>query len=106
MSSASRRVVEQRVGRDQTRGTRCADGSARIKRGYPRLRRRVHARSVGQLGKRPRELKDVDFGAIFMLWEGWQNGYCTGLENRRPQGLPSSNLGPSVPLFFAHTSSV
>jgi len=23
--------------------------------------------------------------------ESWQNGYCTGLENRRPQGLWGSN---------------
>jgi hypothetical protein len=23
--------------------------------------------------------------------ESWQNGYCTGLENRRPQGLGGSN---------------
>jgi hypothetical protein len=23
--------------------------------------------------------------------ESWQNGYCTGLENRRPQGLTGSN---------------
>ena len=29
--------------------------------------------------------------------EGWQNGYCTGLENRRPQGLGGSNPSPSAP---------
>ena len=29
--------------------------------------------------------------------EGWQNGYCTGLENRRPKGLVGSNPTPSVP---------
>src|SRR5215831_9429281 len=28
--------------------------------------------------------------------EGWQNGYCTGLENRRPKGLGGSNPSPSV----------
>ena len=28
--------------------------------------------------------------------EGWQNGYCTGLENRRPQGHQGSNPWPSV----------
>lgn len=30
--------------------------------------------------------------------EGWQNGYCTGLENRRPKGLVGSNPTPSVTL--------
>ena len=31
--------------------------------------------------------------------ESWQNGYCTGLENRRPQGLTGSNpvLSARVP---------
>lgn len=24
-------------------------------------------------------------------WARWQNGYCTGLENRRPSGLLGSN---------------
>ena len=28
--------------------------------------------------------------------EGWQNGYCTGLENRRPKGLGGSNPSPSA----------
>jgi hypothetical protein len=28
--------------------------------------------------------------------EGWQNGYCTGLENRRPKGLGGSSPSPSV----------
>jgi hypothetical protein len=28
--------------------------------------------------------------------EGWQNGYCTSLENWRPQGLGGSNPSPSV----------
>jgi hypothetical protein len=28
--------------------------------------------------------------------EGWQNGYCTGLENRRPKGLAGSNPSPSA----------
>ena len=34
----------------------------------------------------------------FYLWtrEGWQNGYCTSLENWRPQGLGGSNPSPSV----------
>ena len=29
--------------------------------------------------------------------ESWQNGYCTSLENWRPQGLGGSNPSPSVP---------
>ena len=28
--------------------------------------------------------------------EGWQNGECTGLENRRPQGHAGSNPAPSA----------
>ncbi len=28
--------------------------------------------------------------------EGWQNGDCTGLENRRPYGLGGSNPSPSA----------
>src|SRR6185503_11619354 len=32
----------------------------------------------------------------FWRWERWQNGYCTGLENRRPQGLGGSNPSRSV----------
>ena len=32
----------------------------------------------------------------FAALEGWQNGYCTGLENRRPQGLLGSNPRPSA----------
>jgi hypothetical protein len=31
--------------------------------------------------------------------EGWQNGYCTSLENWRPQGLLGSNPRPSVPTY-------
>jgi hypothetical protein len=27
----------------------------------------------------------------YVCTESWQNGYCTGLENRRPQGLGGSN---------------
>jgi hypothetical protein len=35
--------------------------------------------------------------ATLILWlEGWQNGYCTSLENWRPQGLGGSNPSPSV----------
>ena len=30
--------------------------------------------------------------------EGSDNGYSTGFENRRPQGLESSNLSPSASL--------
>ena len=30
------------------------------------------------------------------VWERWQNGYCTGLENRRPKGLGGSNPSRSV----------
>ncbi len=34
--------------------------------------------------------------------ESWQNGYCTGLENRRPQGLGGSQLLPlSLPYPFS-----
>jgi hypothetical protein len=33
------------------------------------------------------------------MMESWQNGYCTGLENRRPQGLGGSN-----PSLSAHRS--
>ena len=36
--------------------------------------------------KAPQVPWDVDFTP-----ESWQNGYCTGLENRRPQGLGGSN---------------
>ena len=32
--------------------------------------------------------------------ESWQNGYCTGLENRRPQGLGGSN--PSLSAFLPY----
>ena len=32
----------------------------------------------------------------FETLEGWQNGYCTSLENWRPQGLGGSNPSPSV----------
>src|SRR3954465_2373928 len=35
-------------------------------------------------------------GLDFRLQEGWQNGYCTSLENWRPQGLGGSNPSPSV----------
>ena len=35
-------------------------------------------------------------GCLDLTAEGWQNGYCTGLENRRPQGLGGSNPSPSV----------
>jgi hypothetical protein len=28
--------------------------------------------------------------------EGWQNGYCTSLENWRPKGLGGSNPSPSA----------
>jgi hypothetical protein len=31
--------------------------------------------------------------------ESWQNGYCTGLENRRPQGLAGSNPALSASSF-------
>ena len=34
--------------------------------------------------------KNLDFK------EGWQNGYCTGLENQRPYGLGGSNPSPSA----------
>jgi hypothetical protein len=34
--------------------------------------------------------------------EGWQNGYCTSLENWRPQGLGGSNPSPSVNSIGAH----
>jgi hypothetical protein len=30
------------------------------------------------------------------MQEGWQNGYCTSLENWRPQGLGGSSPSPSV----------
>src|ERR1700736_3588855 len=33
---------------------------------------------------------------ILRMQEGWQNGYCTSLENWRPQGLGGSNPSPSV----------
>jgi hypothetical protein len=33
--------------------------------------------------------------------ESWQNGYCTSLENWRPQGLGGSN--PSLSAFLSHT---
>jgi len=40
----------------------------------------------------PRQL-----GALILReQEGWQNGYCTSLENWRPQGLGGSNPSPSV----------
>ena len=33
--------------------------------------------------------------------EGWQNGECTGLENRRPHGLAGSNPAPSALIYNA-----
>ena len=33
---------------------------------------------------------------LILRVEGWQNGYCTSLENWRPQGLGGSNPSPSV----------
>jgi hypothetical protein len=33
--------------------------------------------------------------------ESWQNGYCTGLENRRPQGLGGSNPSLSAKRFLS-----
>ncbi len=36
---------------------------------------------------------------LILRVEGWQNGYCTSLENWRPQGLGGSNPSPSV--FFS-----
>ena len=33
---------------------------------------------------------------VEIFLESWQNGYCNGLENRRPQGLGSSNLSLSA----------
>jgi hypothetical protein len=36
-----------------------------------------------------------------LIMESWQNGYCTGLENRRPKGLGGSN--PSLSAY--HSSS-
>src|SRR6185295_13583638 len=50
-----------------------------------------------------RETLALDFGGR----EGWQNGYCTSLENWRPQGLGGSNPSPSVgvtPLRFSATA--
>ena len=32
------------------------------------------------------------------MMESWQNGYCTGLENRRPKGLGGSNPSLSAKL--------
>jgi hypothetical protein len=37
-----------------------------------------------------------EIAAEYAALEGWQNGYCTGLENRRPQGHQGSNPWPSV----------
>src|SRR6266550_3497995 len=34
--------------------------------------------------------------SFILRGEGWQNGYCTSLENWRPQGLGGSNPSPSV----------
>ena len=34
------------------------------------------------------------------LAESWQNGYCTGLENRRPKGHGGSN--PSLSVTISH----
>ena len=36
------------------------------------------------------------FQCAHAVLEGWQNGYCTGLENRRPQGHQGSNPWPSA----------
>lgn len=35
----------------------------------------------------------------FPIAESWQNGYCTGLENRRPKGHGGSN--PSLSVTFS-----
>jgi hypothetical protein len=40
-----------------------------------------------------------DMAAPHLKTESWQNGYCTGLENRRPQGLGGSN--PSLSAYKA-----
>src|SRR3954466_14262882 len=47
----------------------------------------------------------VGINASILRLEGWQNGYCTGLENRRPQGLGGSNPSPSVGLTLADVST-
>ena len=44
-----------------------------------------------KLGNMAKAKHCVDF-----FLESWQNGYCNGLENRRPQGLGSSNLSLSA----------
>jgi hypothetical protein len=36
---------------------------------------------------------------LILRAEGWQNGYCTSLENWRPQGLGGSSPSPSVIRF-------
>jgi hypothetical protein len=36
---------------------------------------------------------------LVLSLESWQNGYCTGLENRRPQGLGGSNPSLSAMVF-------
>lgn len=51
----------------------------------------VNARSTGEICR-----AGACATARFQRWEGWQNGYCTGLENRRPQGHQGSNPWPSV----------
>ena len=40
------------------------------------------------------------------LAESWQNGYCTGLENRRPKGLGGSSPSLSVTLLTSLNSMI
>jgi hypothetical protein len=42
----------------------------------------------------------INYCGIDLLLESWQNGYCTGLENRRAQALGGSNPSLSATLHF------
>ena len=61
-------------------------------------RRRSSHSAEGEPRLRCHRAADLFVGLAFQRaeLEGWQNGYCTGLENRRPQGLGGSNPSPSA----------
>src|SRR5687767_14663707 len=68
---------DAKIRRKVTRGKNCDE----VRPPFPRLRN----------GAQPNTLR-----MRLQHEEGWQNGYCTSLENWRPQGLGGSSPSPSV----------
>ncbi len=69
---------------------------------------RIVARPTGRgkriktrFGKVQNRARIPPFVSSFRNSESWQNGYCTGLENRRPKGHGGSN--PSLSVSFPST---